>query len=255
MPALLEVQRSLRQRLLAPESPGTDPRYDEVLAIYRNTVVSTLINALRLSFPAVRHLVGADFFEAAAREFMRQHLPASACLNDYGDGFSGFLAQFPPAAALPYLADVAQLEWAVNRALHAPDVGKLDLSRLASLGEAALPHVSFTAHPSLSLLRLGSPADAIWRAVLDQDSEAMARIDLKAGPVLLSVERDSSGVQVRRLTDWVWEFTAALSSGQPLHAALGIGHVPPAHQIHAVLAEHLASGRFIDFSGTAPSCA
>jgi hypothetical protein len=110
--------------------------------------------------------------------------------------------------------------------------------------------VSFTAHPSLSLLRLESPADAIWRAVLDQDSEAMARIDLKAGPVLLSVERDASGVQVRRLTQWVWEFTAALSCGQPLHVALGIGPAPPAEQIHAVLAEHLACGRFVDFSGT-----
>jgi hypothetical protein len=250
MPALLELQRSMRQQLLTQESPGLDPRHDEVLAIYRNTVLSTLVNALRLSFPAVQRLVGADFFEAAAREFIRGNAPVSACLNDYGDQFAGFLARFPPAATLSYLADVAQLEWAVNRALHAPDVGKLDLSRLASLGEAALPHVSFTAHPSLSLLRLGSPADAIWRAVLDQDSEAMARVDLKTGPVLLFVERDAGGVQVRRVTDWAWEFTLSLSGGQPLHAALSDSHAAPGEALNALLAEHLVSGRFIDFSWT-----
>jgi hypothetical protein len=250
MPALLELQRSMRQQLLMQESPGLDPRHDELLAIYRNTVLSTLVNALRLSFPAVQRLVGADFFEAAAREFIRANAPASACLNDYGDQFAGFIAQFPPAATLTYLADVAQLEWAVNRALHAADVGKLDLSRLASLAEAALPHVKFTAHPSLSLLRLGSAADAIWRAVLDQDSEAMARIDLKAGSVLLLVERDAGGVQVRRMSDWAWEFTASLYGGQPLHAALSDRPSAPGEQVNALLAEHLASGRFIDFSWT-----
>jgi hypothetical protein len=250
MPALLELQRSMRQQLLTQQSPGLDPRHDEVLAIYRNTVASTLVNALRLSFPAVQHLVGADFFEAAAREFIRGNVPASACLNDYGDEFPGFLARFPPAATLPYLADVAQLEWAVNRALHAPDVGKLDLSRLASLEEAALPHVSFTAHPALSLLRLGFGADAIWRAVLDQDSEAMARIDLRTGAVSLLIERDAHGVQVRRMPEWAWQFTASLSCGKPVHAALAGSPAASGEEINALLAEHLVSGRFIDFSRT-----
>ena len=52
----------------------------------------------------------------------------------YGAGFAGFLRTFPPASGLAYLGDVAQLEWAVNLALHADDVAGLDLARLARVG-------------------------------------------------------------------------------------------------------------------------
>jgi len=274
MPALLELQQALRRQLLGDaSSPGDAPRHADApqsgdapslgdallagedsalrLAIYRNTCLSALVNALRLSFPAVQRLVGADFFEAAAREFVRSSPPASAYLNDYGAGFPGFLSQFPPAAGLAYLGDVAQLEWAVNRALHAADAQRLDLTRLASLDEPALSRVSFTAHPALNLLRLESPADAIWRAVLDQNDAAMAAIDPAGGPVHLLIERGAAGVQVRRLGAAAWDFTARLCTGTPLYAVLADG---PHDDADAWLAEHLSAGRLVQFHAPAPPC-
>ena len=248
MPSLLDVQRSMREQLLGALEPAS-----ERIAIYRNTVLSTLINALRLSYPAVQHLVGAEFFEGAVRQFVPRHAPGSACLNEYGAEFAEFLAQFPPAAGLPYIADVARLEWAVNRALHAPDTPALDLSRFGTLSESALATVRFRPHPSLSLLPLKFPADAIWRAVLDQDGEAMAAVDLACGPVYLQVERESNGVQVRRMPRSAWQFTAALVSGRPLYEAIGDGPQDPGLEINALLADHLASGRFIDILWTGES--
>lgn len=263
MPALLELQRALRAQLFGePPSCGDalavalaqalPPNDDNALrlAIYRNTCHSTLLNALRLSFPAVQRLVGAQFFEGGAREFIRGHAPASAHLNEYGVDFPGFLAGFAPAAGLAYLADVARLEWAVNRALHAEDLPRLDLARLALLDQSALARVSFSAHPAVSLLRLDFPADAIWRAVLDQDEAAMAAIDLAGGPVHLLIERDATGVQVRRLGAPAWEFTVRLCAGRPLYAVIGDG---PDGQLNAWLAEQLSSGRLVDFNLTAPS--
>ncbi|MFI4868946.1 MAG: putative DNA-binding domain-containing protein [Steroidobacterales bacterium] len=267
MPALLELQRALRAQLLDDAAaPGGPPSPEDArsleqawlagddgalrLAIYRNTCLSTLINALRLSFPAVQRLVGAEFFEASARAFIRRHPPASAYLNDYGADFPGFVRVFPPAAGLAYLGDVAQLEWAVNRALHASDVPGLDLTRLAGLDASALSRVRFSAHPGLSLLRLEFPADAIWRAVLDQNDTAMAGIDLAGGPVQLLIERDAAGVQVRRLNMAAWDFIAQLCAGRPLQAVLDDG---AAGEIDAWLAEHLSLGRFTDFHLVAPS--
>ncbi len=259
MPALLELQRTLREQLFGLAADG-DAAASELtgdgallagddgalrLAIYRNTGFGTLVNALRLSFPAVQRLVGAEFFEAAAREFIRRHPPRSAYLNDYGADFPGFLAGYAPASALAYLGDVALLEWAVNRALHASDAARLDLGRLAVLVPSAMSRLSFTAHPALGLLRLEFPADAIWRAVMDQNDAAMAAIDLAAGPVHLLIERDATGVQVRALSAAAWEFTAALSAGRPLSAVLADGSEGDAD---TWLAEHLALGRFIDFS-------
>jgi hypothetical protein len=267
MPALLELQRAMRRSLFGG-APGeasaraADDAHEFAsccvghgqlgvdahpgLAIYRNTCRTTLGTALRLSFPAVHRLVGGAFFDAAADEFVCAHLPTSAYLNDYGADFPAFLAQFPPAAGLGYLADVARLEWAVNRALHASDASAIELARLAELGEAALPFVRFTPHPSISLLQLDTPADAIWRAVLDQNDAAMAALDPAAGPVWLLIERTDAGVQVRRLQQAAWRFTQRLCAGEPLHAAL---EDEPAEsgQINAALADHLVSGRFIGF--------
>jgi hypothetical protein len=137
MPALRELQQQIACALLDDAAATTfaatlalDP---SVLTIYRNTRLGTLTRALATAFPAVRALVGEDFFEAAARQFIRAEPPATACLDDYGERFAAFLAQLPPAAGIAYLADVARLEWAVNRALHAPDGPVLELAALAGV--------------------------------------------------------------------------------------------------------------------------
>jgi hypothetical protein len=249
-PGLLELQRTLRAQLLG-DAPAADGAAALRLAIYRNTCIRTLLSALRLSYPAVQRLVGAEFFVGAAREFIRVSPPAGACLNDYGAPFAAFLEAFAPAATLPYLADVARLEWAVNCALHADDAPGLDLARLAGLAEAARARVSFTAHPAVRLLQLRFPADAIWRAVLAQDGAAMAAIGLAAGPVHLLVERGADGVQVRRLNGARWQFAARLCAGEPLHTMIEPGSDA---DISGWLAEHLASGRLIDFRLHGATC-
>jgi hypothetical protein len=260
MPVLLELQRAFGAALLdgaRPQALSELARELEVepalLAIHRHTGLGTLCGALALSFPAVRQLVGADFFEAAAREFIAAQAPTQACLNDYGQQFPQFLAQFPPAAALSYLADVARLEWAVARALHAPDApdaAPLALSTLAALDAALMPRVRFAAHPALAVLALASPADAIWRAVLAQDEAAMAALDPTAGPVWLLIERGADGVQVRRLSALGGAFTGRLCAGESLERALegaaGDGLID--EPLDALLAEHLASGRFTSWS-------
>lgn len=81
------------------------------MKLYRRNVFGAIINALRITYPVIEKLVGKEFFAAACREFIKSSPPASGNLDDYGAGFSTFLKHFPPAASLPYLPDVARLEW------------------------------------------------------------------------------------------------------------------------------------------------
>jgi hypothetical protein len=218
------------------------------LDIYRNTFVAGVIRALRLSFPAVARLVGTDFFDGAAGLFMAQHPPHEAWLDAYGSDFPEFLRDFPPAASLPYLADVARLEWAVSRALHAPDTAPLDLARLQALQPEDQALVCFAVHPSVSLLCADYPADAIWRGVLDGDDDALAVVDLASGPVHLLAERGADGVEVSRLDAAAWRFAAALCAGRPLAEIFAACPQPADGQAHELmLARHLAAGRFADF--------
>lgn len=256
MPTLLELQRAMQKSLLqgADEdiagyviANGLERRAR--LGIYRNTCASALASALHLSFPTIEHLVGVEFFDGVARLFAAGAPPRSASLDEYGADFAEFLAHFPQASALPYLADVARLEWQINVALHAADAVPLDIGRLAVLTETALAQVRLEPHPAVRLLRCEFPADAIWRAVLERDEPAMAAIDLADGPVWLLVQRTPGGIEVTRLAEREWRLTAALLSRRPLQQAL---EEAPCDNVHALLAAQLARGYFAD-AGVAPA--
>lgn len=248
-PTLLELQHALRRALLAGDddaaraevvADGIEPA--QRLAVYRNGFASRLVAALRLTYPAVQRLVGEAFFDAAARVFAFEQPPRAAWLDEYGAEFADFLARFPPAASLAYLPDVARLEWAVSRALHAPEAEPLDAGRLLGLDEAQRATVRFVPHPSLGLLRAESPADEIWRAVLERDDAALAAIDPASGPAWLLVERRGGEVAVSRMSEAAWRFTIELCAGRALCDAL---EAVRGLEVDAVLAQHLAAERFV----------
>lgn len=252
MPSLREVQHAMRRSVVLRDDSaaaafivddGLAP--EQRLSVYRNTFVGSLTTALRLSFPAIHRLVGAEFFEGAAQIFVHEQPPGGAYLDEYGAEFPEFLARFPAAASLAYLPDVARLEWAVTRALHAPDMEPLGVARLAGLEETDHNHIRFVAHPSVSLLRAEYPVDVIWRAVLAQDGAALAEIELAAGPVWLMVQRVATGVDVTRIDERTWCFAAELFAGTPLGLALDAADGLDAP---VLLADHIAAGRFIAFS-------
>ncbi|HWG78056.1 MAG TPA: DNA-binding domain-containing protein [Steroidobacteraceae bacterium] len=264
MPSLAEYQQAMHAYLLAAqEAPepvagwcaGDTPASAARLAIYRNTCSAVLVNALRLNYPAVRHVLGGEFFDAQAAHFARREPPASAYLNDYGERFAPFVAALPATASLSYLADLARLEWAVSRALHAPDLPALDIQRLQALDPEQLAQVSFRAHPAVHVLALQGPVERIWQAVLARDEAAMRCIDLSAGSGWVLVERDPAhAVQIVRLPDAIGRLSKQLFAGVPLHVVFesaGDG-LRALQDAQAALAGHLAGARLVDFALTTP---
>lgn len=255
MPTLLEVEHAFYRSLIEQDdlaaagyilADGVDPEIR--LNVHRNTVVGTLTSVLRQSFPAVERLVGAAFFESAARIFVEAAPPREACLDEYGAGFADFLKDLPPAASVVYLSDVARLEWAVSRALHAPDVEPIDAESLAVVDIRDYHRIAFVPHPSISLMRMEYPADEIRRSVLARDDEAMAAVDLGDGPVHVLVQRFGTSEDVRRLAEHEWRFLDSLCAGRPLEEAIGrtLDNAPGV-DAESLLTEYLASGSFIDF--------
>lgn len=251
MPTLLEIQRAVRRSLVerddgaAAEHVVAGPlATEERLSIYRNTFVANLTTALRLTYPAIHRLVGAEFFESAVRIFMEERPPRSAYLDEYGAEFSAFLSRFPPAASLAYLPGVASLEWAVSRALHAADEPPLDVTCLAAIAPADHGRVYFTPHPSVGLVHADHPVDAIWRAVLARDDATMATINIGSGPVWLLVQRVETDVDVRNVDEAEWRFMAELCTARPLQWAIDAA---PCIDAAIVLADHLAAGRFVSY--------
>ena len=131
--ALLDPTRAVPAGLVGPDGEPSAKRF----AVYRNNVVVGLTEALQANFPAVCRIVGEEFFQAMARAYVVFEAPVSPILLDYGDGFASFIAEFEPAASLPYLADVARIERAWTQAYNAPEA--------VSLGwfSSRVPAVSF----------------------------------------------------------------------------------------------------------------
>lgn len=155
-----------------PDAPrnleGQKKRFD----VYRNNVFATAVDALAESFPAVARLVGEEFFRATARAFLDNHPPRSPILALIGGGFAEFLDGFPPAGSVPYLGDVARLEFAMIEAHHAADADPMTIDRLAAIPMEDLEAVALTPHPSLSLIRSRFSVGSIWEATTEATSAA-----------------------------------------------------------------------------------
>lgn len=161
--ALLDPGAARPEGLVGPGGAAAGRRFD----VYRNNVAVSLRAALGAGFPALRKLLGADFFDAMAGLFLRAHPPGSPVLALWGDDLPGFLAAFPPVAHLPYLPDVARLELALRRAYHAADAAPLATAALAALPPDRLARLRFTLAPAVQLLRSDWPVLSIWRAAAD----------------------------------------------------------------------------------------
>ena len=248
MPALHELQQAFGMAMLREEDDGVCSHIvegafsaPERLRIYRNTCRSALTGALRMTYPAVERLVGADFFDAATARFIAAHPARSGYLNEYGGGFADFLATFSAASALPYLANVARFEWALSVAANALDAPVLEARALAAVDPQRHAALRFEPHPSVSLLALAHPADQIADAVLSGDGAAMAQVDLTSGPVWLVAHRGPGGVEAQRLEQHAYGFLSRLCAGE---AWGSLAETPGAE---ALLAEQLSKGRLTAF--------
>jgi hypothetical protein len=202
---------------------GSDP--GRRFAVYRNNVIVGLVDALADSYPVVQALVGEDFFRAMAGVFVRAQPPRSPVLAWYGAGLAEFIAGFPPAAGLPYLADVARLEWLRVEAWHAADAVSMPMDELAAvLADAqALPEARVVLHPALRVLRSTHPIVSLWAAhQTDDPGSAVAAVDLGMAEAALLL-RPALDVDIVRVEWPVADFVARLQEGVALGAAVDAG--------------------------------
>lgn len=188
----------------------------EHVRIYRQTVLGTLTSTLANVFPVTRRLVGEPFFDAMAGRYIPSAPSRSPDLADYGESFPLFIKEFAPAAELPYLADVALLEWHWHRAFHAADAPLLDGDALRAAAGHAAEQIVFRLPVSASLLASEFPIRRIW-LVNQPDYEGDDHVHLDAGGDRLIVWRPStSELRIDELDEDVWRLLNRVCEGQTL---------------------------------------
>ena len=239
--ALLDPQRPLPPGLVGPDGEPSERRF----AVYRNNVVSGLIDTLQAAFPAVCRIVGPEFFRAMARLYIAQEPPDSPILLGYGAGFADFIGTFEPAATLPYLPDVARIEHAWAGAYHAADASPLDPAALAQVAPDELSRLELCLDPSVRLIHSDFPALTIWR--MNVDDGVPAPVDLEAGGENVLVARPGTEVELRLLSQAGAEFIQSLIDGQRVIDAARAALAVDCHfDLSLNLVELLQSGIVVD---------
>ena len=227
--ALREWQATFAAQLASGEGEAR-------LAIHRHHIASSLARSLGTTFSTVQALVGEEFFRQAALAFVAGELPTQPVLAEYGAGFADFIAAYTPARELPYLADVARLDWALNAAFHSPRVAAVDLS-VVPPEQLAVSTLGLA--PGTALVRSAYPLDLIWAA--SQAGAPEGTVDLGRGSARLLVLRRAADAAFITLGEAEAVFVTALGAGQTVEAAAGAAFaVEPAFDLTAAFARLVA---------------
>ena len=205
--------------------------------VYRNNIMVSLTEAIVDTYPVVSQLVGEEFATAMARVYVGDHLPSSPVLLEYGEGYGGFIAGFEPAQSLPFLADIAKLEWAWMRAYHARDETPLSIESLGEIAQDELLKTGLVLCQSVQLLRSNYPIASIWAAHQEgRNGEELENVVEQAECVL--VNRPLWNVEVRVLEPSTHAFFSSLHTGFPLGISIDKGNTfssfDPAAAINAL---------------------
>lgn len=216
-------------------------------AVYSNNHHLGLREALAAIYPVVARLLGAECFELLARDYVGRHAKPSGNVLDYGEHFADLVGATEALAGLPYLADVARLEWLrheVGRAADSDPGRSLSLDSLAALDDAALTQLRLQRVPAARLYRSRYPVLQIWQS--NQDAEP-APLTLDEGGVKCLVRRagldvrfDVLDVRFDVLTEAQFAFLDALDTLSVCAAAELALHADPQFDLAQTLARWLS---------------
>jgi hypothetical protein len=149
---------------------------------------------------------------------------------------------------VPYLADIAALEWAWHAAYHAADAAPLPLEELASVADHAGGAV-LRLHPSLGLVSSTFPIVTIYELHEDGNEPPQTRLEAQGEDAL--VLRPDLDVEIRRLPTGAVTFIEAIRYGGTIgEATMAALQKVPDFDLEANLAGLMTSGAIVGVFGT-----
>jgi hypothetical protein len=249
LPSLRDTQAAFAAHLAGHDQPDLVATIDgdsrtamQRLQLHRHHVTRSIGSALASTFPTVAAVVGQEFFGLLASDFAAGASLKDPVLSRYGGRFPRFVAAKQEMHGLPYLADVARLDWALNVAFHAPLEPRLSIADLAPLPPDSLPGLSLRLPAGTSLIESAWPLDLIWQA--SQPDTSVDRVDLAGGPSYLAVFRRPDDAAFAVVSQGEAAFIKCLFQGDPLaiaaqHASQAEGDFDLAATLGRMLGLHL----------------
>jgi hypothetical protein len=230
-------ESQLRELFLDPPAGSLEARWH----VYATGLVARAAEAIENDFPALARVLGTRPLRSLASRYTRRSPPRSYDLGRIGDRLAEFLAGDALAGDLPFLPDLARLEWAIAEAFVCRDEPPLRWDDLARLGAEAVADTPLQLHPAARLVRSDWPVYDIWACRERPESEV--DVPLHGRPCRVLVTRRGLDVVCRVLDETSLAVAEAAAAEERLVDILERRGVDPA-LVTAALRDLTENGGF-----------
>jgi len=209
---------------------------------YRDSVIAGIIEALAISYPVVKKLVGEQFFNHIAQKFIQLNRSLSPDLNNYGYQFSDFINTLKSTDSVPYLTDIAKLEWAWQKIINGDNIKPGNLHLLSNLNEQQNEKLKFELTPHTSLIQSKFPIQQIWQ-VNQKESLFETEIQLTDNEIYLLIWRNELDMNITPIGNEQWDFLFLIHQDILFtDICQKFNELYPQHDIGALLTQCIQSG-------------
>lgn len=236
--------KELSKHIKGPGNLGSD----RGLEIYRGSVIGQLIETLTSIYPVCSQLVGEEFFDAMAVTYAQKNPSISADLGDYGDRFPEFLESFPPVAQLPYLPDVARLEWHWRRVFNGKETPTLDFQALGEVPQEKWGELIFLLPENSVLLESTYPIHRIWE-INQPEYVGDEVVNLAEGGVKIFLWRQDYDMRIDLPSDAEWELLKAFKERNKFEVICeNLAAIEPSIDVGSLLPVFVQRGWIVSFA-------
>lgn len=187
----------------------------ERLDIYRNSIFLALENTMNEIYPACKKIVGDHFFSLLTTSYINFYPSDAKNILFYGKDFSKFIASFPPADCLPYLSDVAHLEYIIHNVFYDVNNAPIDFEKLTKHISQYAEQIIFTLPQGAVLLTSNYPILPIWEVCQpDYQDEICINFDVENDYLL--IWQEGYKIRIEKLSRIEYLFLQLLPKQLPL---------------------------------------
>ncbi|UYM18156.1 HvfC/BufC N-terminal domain-containing protein [Endozoicomonas euniceicola] len=190
---------------------------EQLIQIYRNNFIISLSEVLEATYPCCKAVLGDECFARLARQHVLASPLKEGNISDYGEGFFDTISsQEPVLEAVPYLTDLARLEWLVDRASQPVAIAPtFPFEQLIRITEDNFSQLTLEVAEPVYFFDSLHPVASLWQMIT---SDQIKSIDITR-PESVIIHNRQQGMLVMATTPSATQLLRLCQQGRPLGEA------------------------------------
>jgi len=178
--------------------------------VYHNNFIENGIRALSITFPTLLYFMDEPDFRALAREYLLAVPKTQFDWADYGHDLSDFMMTHPNFAQLPYLSEVAELDYLLHEVQRSEDIS-FDAASFQLLSEQDPNQLVFLTAPGFDIAKFIFPVDMLHQLsttpILQEEGKARNAFLIKLNNSMSDARKSE---QARSIVVWRPDYKAEM---------------------------------------------